>query len=105
MSSALEVLGMSLPYSSGLPALYPGSYIYLKPLFIFINFWNSKDTGMPPGCEIPQEFTRERHKAEVTYIYVCTDREFPKLILLQGHPDAQLPAECNCCDPSYRWID
>lgn len=26
MSSALEVLGMSLPYSSGIPAIYPGSY-------------------------------------------------------------------------------
>ena len=26
MSSALEVLGMSLPYSSSTPALYPGSF-------------------------------------------------------------------------------
>lgn len=24
MSTALEVLGMSLPYSSGIPAVYPG---------------------------------------------------------------------------------
>lgn len=34
MSSALEVLGMSLPYSSSIPALYPGGrseFIYSPP--------------------------------------------------------------------------
>lgn len=30
MSTALEVLGMTLPYSSGIPAAYPGSPYFLK---------------------------------------------------------------------------
>lgn len=29
MSSALEVLGMSLPYSSGLPSIYTGSHLHI----------------------------------------------------------------------------
>lgn len=85
MSSALEVLGMSLPYSSGLPALYPGSYLYLKLLLILIDLWNSKGTGMPSGCEIPEESTRERHKAKVTYIYICVyGSEIPKTYFSSG---------------------
>jgi dihydroxyacid dehydratase/phosphogluconate dehydratase len=33
MSSALEVLGMSLPYSSSTPALYPGPISVLTSVF------------------------------------------------------------------------
>jgi dihydroxy-acid dehydratase len=37
MSSALEALGMSLPYSSSTPALYPGRYFHVVALLHLLN--------------------------------------------------------------------
>ena len=30
MGTALEVLGLALPYSSGIPAVYPGQFAYFS---------------------------------------------------------------------------
>ena len=35
MSSALEVLGMSLPYSSSIPAVYPGKFFNSQGTFLY----------------------------------------------------------------------
>lgn len=50
MSSALEALGMSLPYSSSTPALYPRKLLVgiLATAFI-LNPGDRKDTGMCKG--------------------------------------------------------
>lgn len=46
MSSALEALGMSLPYSSSTPALYPGQYnIFSTPFFFFLSLFLDVSIG------------------------------------------------------------
>lgn len=46
MSSALEVLGMSLPYSSSTPALYPGKSGNTPASYNILNFRVREGTGM-----------------------------------------------------------
>jgi hypothetical protein len=46
MSSALEVLGMSLPYSSSTPAMYPGESENASVTFRIQNLHIREGTGM-----------------------------------------------------------
>jgi dihydroxyacid dehydratase/phosphogluconate dehydratase len=53
MSTVLEVLGMSLPYSSGIPAVYPGKIAIVldeSPLNL-----RRKGKGMSQGSVLPQD--------------------------------------------------
>lgn len=52
MSSALEVLGMSLPYSSSTPALYPGESENTTTSYNILNLRVREGTGMLQSCQV-----------------------------------------------------
>lgn len=53
MSSALEVLGMSLPYSSSTPAMYPGMKMLIRIFTWTVALVSLREgAGMFQGCEV-----------------------------------------------------
>ena len=56
MSSALEVLGMSLPYSSSTPAVYPGEIEDSRGNDDDLPFVHRKNSGVFQGCQVHEAF-------------------------------------------------
>lgn len=75
MSSVLEVLGMSLPYSSSTPALYPGSLFRDPSPYAELKFQTRKSAGMFQGCQVSKEAFGTRPETQVSIVcYIVSQR-------------------------------
>ena len=75
MSSALEVLGMSLPYSSSTPAIYPGLGPLLCFLVIMLTVSCREDARMLQSCQVYETTPRVGPETEVSYPFCNPDNK------------------------------
>ena len=105
MSTALEVLGLSLPYSASTPATYAGSWpCYPITLHPVTEGRCREDEGMHTRCYVPEKTPRNRPQAKVRELSILNVFGSSQ-DCVKRHSHSELLFECNRSDQCCGGID